>query len=315
MPDLGGLPALDVVIGLTFVFATLALIASGISELISRAFKLRAKNLEEGIRNLLNDPDGTGLANDVLSHPLIASLQRNGAPADTANDTKPASYVPSRVFAAALMDTIAPPPQPNQSRDLVQAARDNIDQIPNGPVREALQTLADDTRSGIDDFRTAIEGWYDDTMDRVSGWYKRRIQTILIVIGIALAIAFNVDAVQIGSTLWSNDAVRAGVVAQAEKAADQSPAGDPAGQIEAGAKTIQDLQALKLPIGWSDAGNDSADPRKLPGDAFGWLGKLLGILISGFAVSLGAPFWFDLMGRALSLRSSGKPATTGGGTS
>jgi hypothetical protein len=321
MPDVSGLPALDVAIGLTFVFAVLSLIASGINEWIVRRMDLRAKTLENGIRNLLDDPDSKGLAKQVLDHPLIATLKQHGAESDP-TPTKPASYIPAQAFAAALFDTIAPP-ESGKDRDLVKAARKNIDTIPSPAVQKALRALADDTRDDIDGFRKAVEGWYDATMDRVSGWYKRHIQKFLLWIGIVLALTFNVDAFQIGNTLWNDDALRAAVVAQAEKVAkDQPSSDDPAEQVKQSLKVAQETRALKLPIGWS---NTAGDPRDVPnvsvdsfGDAVrsarGVLGKLLGILISGFAVSLGAPFWFDLMGKALSLRSSGKPPQPAAGS-
>jgi hypothetical protein len=35
--------------------------------------------------------------------------------------------------------------------------------------------------------------------------------------------------------------------------------------------------------------------------------KILGLLVTVLAISLGAPFWFDLLNRLVNLRSTGKP--------
>jgi hypothetical protein len=58
-----------------------------------------------------------------------------------------------------------------------------------------------------------------------------------------------------------------------------------------------------LPLGWSHA----TSPHNLFWDGFG---KVLGLLVTAFALTLGAPFWFDLLGKVSNLRGSGPPAAT-----
>jgi hypothetical protein len=68
-----------------------------------------------------------------------------------------------------------------------------------------------------------------------------------------------------------------------------------------------DVTGLGLPIGWSrDA--PITDPRAFPRAPGDWLLKLLGILLTGFAISQGAPFWFDLLNRFMVVRSTIKPS-------
>src|SRR4051794_29959671 len=96
MPDLTGLPALDVAIGLSFVFLLLSLVASAVQEYIANLLSLRAKVLERGLRNMLANttpaPTGSRAAKaaenldedeprrdllfNVYVHPLIRSLYR-----------------------------------------------------------------------------------------------------------------------------------------------------------------------------------------------------------------------------------------------
>ena len=60
--------------------------------------------------------------------------------------------------------------------------------------------------------------------------------------------------------------------------------------------------ALKpLPIGWNGMA--------LRVDPVTWIERIIGWLITGLAVSLGAPFWFDLLNKFMSIRGTGdKPA-------
>lgn len=77
-------------------------------------------------------------------------------------------------------------------------------------------------------------------------------------------------------------------------------------------KVFKSAESLQLPIGWS---SDPHDPRyfrfrhpELSLDFATWvLSKLFGLIISIFAVSLGAPFWFDTLSKFMNLRSAGTP--------
>ena len=67
------------------------------------------------------------------------------------------------------------------------------------------------------------------------------------------------------------------------------------------------MDELGLPLGWVNAPKDPADPRKVPEGFYDWVLKLFGILLTGFAISQGAPFWFDLLNKFMVIRSTVKP--------
>ena len=141
-------------------------------------------------------------------------------------------------------------------------------------------------------------------MDRVSGWYKRRITIILFFIGIVVAGAFNVDSWQLANTLWNNESVRSAVVSQAEKQAKKP--------LDKAAKDVSDVEQLKLPIGWKAQESKTTkqgerDPRAFPRTTGQYVAKFLGLLLSAIALSLGAPFWFDVLNRLTRLRATGPP--------
>ncbi|RPH79952.1 MAG: hypothetical protein EHM80_06530 [Nitrospiraceae bacterium] len=64
-----------------------------------------------------------------------------------------------------------------------------------------------------------------------------------------------------------------------------------------------ETEKLGLPIGWS---RESKDPKALPSDVGGWALKIIGLLLTAIAVSLGAPFWFDVLNKLINIRSAGK---------
>ncbi len=73
----------------------------------------------------------------------------------------------------------------------------------------------------IEDFSKKLESWFNDSMDRVSGWYKRQVQVILFIIGLGMAIMFNVDTVDIAGKLTTDKDARDKIVQLAIKQAEQ----------------------------------------------------------------------------------------------
>jgi hypothetical protein len=89
----------------------------------------------------------------------------------------------------------------------------------------SVKALADNTAGGIDDLRREIERWFDESMNAVSGWYKRWTMWVQMIIGLALAIALNVDTVRIAQELDRNDTLRKALAARADAyARNESPA-------------------------------------------------------------------------------------------
>jgi hypothetical protein len=53
------------------------------------------------------------------------------------------------------------------------------------------------------------------------------------------------------------------------------------------------------------------DPRIVDlNDGTWWIWKILGLLATALAISQGAPFWFDLLQKAVNLRLAGSPPPT-----
>jgi hypothetical protein len=312
-----GLQTLDIAVGLVFIYFVLSIICTAANEMIASWLKLRADSLEEGIRNLLKDPQKPELAGKFLDHPLIKSLCRG--------DKKP-SYIPPRTFALTLLDVIAPA-KIDGSRyfsDILNA----VSQLPEkSDIRNTLLIFLDDAQSDLQKLRANIETWFNDAMDRVSGWYKRKAQLIIFIIAALVAGASNADTIQIVKTLSLDPALREGMAKRAIEVVNQQSTVNPAqpvqgskdsqtvpaakelaaqdkpqsGQTEAPKEKFQkawkDLEAIQasgIPLGWTAAPKPDE-----------WASKIIGLVLTIFAVSLGAPFWFDLLSKIVSLRSAG----------
>jgi hypothetical protein len=185
-------------------------------------------------------------------------------------------------------------------------------------VRDALLTLIDAAGDDAAKVRENIENWFNSTTERIAGWYKRRTQVITLVLGICIGIALNADTVLVVDALWRDSALRSSVASQAEqfvereKNAAVSSGSEDQHKVQQANRTLQNLG---LPIGWNaqDAAHTLPDSIfKEPGRAVSWsLYQFdlhwLGWLITGLAISLGAPFWFDLLNKFIVVRSTVKP--------
>jgi hypothetical protein len=291
------MPALDVLIGLFFLYFLLSIVCSSINEGISSILRTRARFLEQGIRSLL---DGEANAKAFYDHWRVQALIQPGGKIFKGG-RKP-SYMPGRIFALTVLDTFAPPPAGTESDDLIDRTSKAVGAIPSPTIKGVLEDALLEARGDIDRFRSSIERSFDEVMDRTGGWYKRRIQAILFVIALALVIGINADSYAIGQRLWKDEALRSAVVAQANKtiaAGEANCVTDSAGKGETAqaAACVGEVKALALPLGWSS----STSPHSLAAGA----AKVAGLLVTVFALTLGAPFWFDLLGKVARIRGSG----------
>lgn len=306
-----GSDILDIAIGLSFVYFLLSLLSVTIAELIARFFALRSGTLVDAIRNLLAD--------DVLNekfwdHPLIKKLAQEKGWAIGEGNRKP-SYIPANKFALVLLDIIRE--TVNSDRDSFRSSNEVRDAVKapeiNEDLRKMLLVLLG-VDLNIESVQLDLAKWFDEYMERVSGWYKRKSQTINLVLGLVLAMMLNVDSLDIFNSLSTDPALRAAAVEVATSYVnDQSPPVQTT-QPVTGTQEVPDLNEpikktleleralaqLNLPLSWAPA------DEKIPVDLTGWFYKITGLLITALLVSLGAPFWFDLLTQFVSLRSSGK---------
>ncbi|MGH2841586.1 MAG: hypothetical protein ACRDKY_12260 [Solirubrobacteraceae bacterium] len=284
MPEIGS-NALEVALGLVFIYLIFSLVCSAVLELVSSFAGWRAENLERGLRQLLHGelPGGTPAFDALLSHPRIQELT---IPEKLRKSRPLPSYISSRTFSLTLLDTIAPPGAEADSKDLVARAQAKVDDLPDSELKRKLASMLDAGGDDIGRLRTEIEHWYDDAMNRVSGWYRRKSQFWLLLFSVVIVAAANVDTIEVVDRLWNDKTARVALVAQAEQV-------QPAQNADELDQIVGDLE-LDLPLGW--AHSDTVDGL-----------KLLGLLLSALAIAQGAPFWFDALNKVGRLRATGKP--------
>jgi hypothetical protein len=384
-------PVIDLAIGLTFVFAVTAALASLLTEFIARFLGLRGAYLLSGLRELVDGggsstnltyvtqdyqamhdmmlgpspatkpttlppvtpPEGApstepweasltaallggpilgnqGVAGQLSDRQLTLGETRvpGGVPKITPSGPKRLrpqlrslpSYISSRSFADAVIDLVVPDAKGQTTMDTIQA---NIDKIPQTiPFKTSLEALVKNANGDVGKFRTSVEQWYDDHMDRVSGWYKRSTAWITLVVGAIVIVLLNLNALTIGRTLYTENAVSSAISTAAAKATDCTSAtqtclatldGDLSAAASSGLPvgwgTVRACREQGAPCGFWERRGILSPYGSDPQQAAQVLLVVLGFLIMIVALLPGAQFWFGLLSKLGTLRSTGpKPA-------
>lgn len=234
---------LDVFIGLIFVYLLYSLLATILQEIVARWFNLRSRMLQMAMRRMLEDDNKYSqfsLVNAVIemyygmvrffnphykskseltktffNYPTIKYL------AQSSWQSKPAYLDPSG-FSQTLIYMLrgdnynGTNPQMTfiqkslfvEKRILIGSAFVDIDD----ETLAFLQKLFYDSANDIDKFKSLLEKWFNDTMDRTSGWYKKQTRVLLFIIGFFLAYNFNVDTIAIYKLLAKDKTARQNLV-------------------------------------------------------------------------------------------------------
>lgn len=332
---------LDIMIAIFLIYALFAGLVSGINELIVQMFEMRGKVLFEGIAMMLGElPKPTGikkwinpllrklgfdmteeanLTRSLYQHPLIDTLSQPGS--------KP-SYISPASFSTALVQVLL-------DNGSLTALRQKLDDR-NAPLGKLLGPMLDEANDDLEKFKAKVEIHFNEVMDRVGGWYKRRAQAAMFIIGLILALFLNIDSIHIVQQLQKNPEVVEKLVQTAEKASATAKTAEADKTEEDQNKNFQDevkklneqiaeFKNLGLPIGWNYYKHEeNSDPKQIPtgknpdssrcfssmnlcypeyqNHNLSWIGWLLTALAGIF----GAPFWFDAISKLFAIRGTGK---------
>lgn len=268
MVGLFGSTVLEAMVGAASVYLILALFCSAVNEWIAHALDARAENFKRAMASIFHGQvleEGTELLSAFYHHPVVSGQKRTG---------EHFSYLPSRAFSAALIDLATSHVEGSVGfRDLEAG----ITRLPGGPVRRVLLALIQNAEGDMARAQANIENWFNDTMERASGWYRRRAQVWNLVLASLVTVATNADTLHLLQRFWNEPTLRA---------------------MRPG--TLLELGPV---LGWS--------PESFHVGPFGWASRLAGWALTTVAVSLGAPFWFDILNRTVNLRNSSRPPIPG----
>ena len=170
---------------LLFLYLVFALVCLAVAESISELLGTRGKLLGRRIVAMLGEGDSRSL----LEHPIIKPLGGKRFP----------TYIPSRLFALAILDLLVPnSSEPIRLADLTLA----VQRLPSH-MRRSWIALLRSSHGDIGSILKAIENWFNDVMDAVSGDYRRTLQFILVTVSLVLTISLNMSTIDIVNCGWA----------------------------------------------------------------------------------------------------------------
>ena len=126
---------------------------------------------------------------------------------------RPPSYISFANFFTILSEFISPKNG--------QTVQQMIDDLPIGNFKSVMNIFYQEAAQNEDIFKARVELWFNDMMNRVTGWYKRTAQIILFFLGMGLAICFNANIFSMYERLASNPAATEKIVTIAEDVIEQ----------------------------------------------------------------------------------------------
>jgi hypothetical protein len=303
---------IGVITGLATVCLAFSIFASHIQEWIASFLSKRSVDLEDSIRQMLADPD---LTRAFFQHPLIVSLAKarpQNTKSGSANKVCLPTYIPADIFRKVLQSLLT-----GQFAPKATMFMDVLQQMPDTSLAHTLGAV---TLGATDEkaIEASIESWYNASMDRLSGLYKRKTQLNLFLVGLVMAVILNANLIHVTTVLWNTPAARDEASVVALKYANDPACGKNATAPDrCGPTSWNDLQTQlsTMPVGWSQADAEAWQRLKLmhlqKHQILTMVIFLLGWLLTGFAVSLGSPFWFDLLNQFINLRMTGPKPVTG----
>lgn len=302
---------LTIVLGVIFVLLVLSLLATTIMELLAALLKLRGQNLKKALGNLLgefyeeNPESDDTLLNKFLNNPMFKQLSYQYSH----KSTNPPSYVNPSSFRMILMDILMKDSK-LEDLDSIQEIEAKVAELDNEQISAVLRQLLREADGDVEVFKEKIEEWFNSVMDRASGWYKRKTQVILIWMGLGIAVLFNADTLAIFDRL-QNDPDTAAQIAQMAEDYVQTHENDSTlvkndmeyqealDEIKKINEQQLNYMQSRLGMGWDEMSTNNFSN-------YDWMVKILGWIITALAISKGAPFWFDILRKIVSVRSTGK---------
>lgn len=254
--------------------------------------------------------------------PLLTSLQSRRVGGWWSGTLRNPQYVSGRTFARALVDLLVPttPDGPAPVVVTIGKVQHAVETLPTElPLRRSLLAFLARAGTEVEAFERAVEQWYDEQMAKIAGWYKRWARVVLGIVGFAVAALVNVDTVQVAHSLYVDAPVAQAVIATANAGTlcrDEITAAE---RTTCATQQLESLRAGGLPFGYPGdcdllSTHWAACWEWSPGEQRRWWDfprKLVGWAITGFAVSFGAPFWFEALSKLGSLRTAGtRPEST-----
>jgi hypothetical protein len=232
MASLFNNPLFETIICLVLAFALLSLLASSILELLNTYFQERGKLLFNSISGMFADSSNVNFGQLLYSLPNINNLKKNRESLT--------QYISKEMFSTGIVDTVSNYARQYKYNPEVKAIalvadgltlfgrfEKGVESMEHTPLKIQLLNMIERSGSPDDDndkrlerLHYQLEGWFNDQMERTTGWYKSKIRWRLFYVGLLVAITLNVDSIHLFQSFYRTPALRSQLLPVAEQLAE-----------------------------------------------------------------------------------------------
>jgi hypothetical protein len=285
---------LEIVLAFVAVMLVLALAAQSLQEIIKIMFAIKSQAAVQALRGLIFEASkASGLEGDAeaIFRSVFTRLQRLGQRGVRGN--------------ALRLDTLTADTLKGLIEDATQVNGSSLTKVEDAKSAEVLKAVASKAKE-----------WFPLAWDPVDDRYRRRMRGYAILSAAIVVIGFNAGALDVLERAQKDPAYRAGAVGTAlhldslsqreRRLSDTTAAG---GDTTAAgrrarldsARVVRDsIAKVMVAIGAGETGWMPGElGKQRPADPKWWIG----IILSTLLVSLGAPFWHDLLESLFGLKN------------
>jgi hypothetical protein len=312
---MSAMPILDFAISLIFLALLMSLFVSWAIDYYASQLNKKGRHLQEMLVRLLGSDETINWSARLYRHPMIESL--------SIKSDRLTSYIPPKLFAEVITDLLVEEgrdytfmqdkdsgeiefKEEIDTKNLIDGIKKGLDAIPESDFKRSLKLFFEKSEGDAEAFSQHIIDWYNEYTQRIIHSYKRLLKAPMWVLGVLLAIAFNIDTIQVTNELWNNSQMRTSIAAAASSFVDKYENLD---DVEASKEFFESYKTtLELPVGWNYETKKRCILKEKgvehPWNFTFWLLKIVGFFITGIIASFGAPFWYDALQKITGLKKS-----------
>jgi hypothetical protein len=294
--------ALEVVIGLIFIYYVLGSVVSLITQWINESFQTRGKSLEYHLKKIVGDSH----VGDFVKLPQIQALRpirykRWYSFISSSTEPKMVEKIPLATLVDSYFDFVGL----TASKEITgEGLKELINAFPDSEGKRAVAKWVGQGVTNLEELRKRTTAYFGGLMDQAAATFRSNSRSFVIVLSMLLTLFLGTDSIQLARTLWLNAGVRTLAVAQAEMAVQMQQVDGSAPEIDVDdlIQQLIDLDVVK--IGWWQT-----DIPPAGSDLNTWIGfiilKIIGLGLTVVAVSQGSSFWYDLLKKLVSKGGGG----------